>query len=85
MGAPCGGWVEAIGFRGCGSVLANGGCMERDAFCSCEGFASARRWASWSAPRVVGATAVRGGLLGEARQLVRWTTGVGRAAVVNRV
>ena len=84
VGAPCGVWDVAFGIRGVRVLMSIGGCVERDASYCCEEFASAKRWASWSALRVVGATAVRGGLLGEARQLVRCATGVGRAAVFNR-
>ena len=84
VGAPYGVWDEAFGFGGCGFLLAHGGCVESHASCCFDGLDSANRWASWSALRVVGATAVRGGALGEARQLVRWTTGVERAAVFKR-
>ena len=85
MGAPCGGWVEAFGCRG-RALLANGGCVERGAWCCCLrcvlGGGGGRRGPCGC---VVGATAVRGGLLDEARQLVLRMTGVGRAAVSNQV
>ena len=68
MGAPCGVWDEAFGIREVRVLLPIGGCVERNASCSCAGLASAKRWASLSALRVVGATAVRGSLFDEARQ-----------------
>ena len=36
VGAPCGGWVEAIGFRG-RALLANGGCVPRGGCCCFSG------------------------------------------------